>query len=248
MWIAWNEGADRWAAQTDSTTIQVWDSNSTRPIRLSMTEGSPITTIMISDDGRLVATGSSNGAVRLWDTDTGKPIGEPLSDPDTAESTSSRGVTRIAISHDGQLVAASRADRTLRLWDTRTFKPVGGPINLDETVVLTAFSRDGRTLAAGSIDGSIRLWDVRDQSQLGAPLKGPAEPITSLDFSPDGAKLVSGSDDGTLRMWPVPRPSPDVLCAKLTHNMSRQQWNDEVSSEIPYIKVCPDLPIAADGG
>ena len=70
--------------------------------------------------------------------------------------------------------------------------------------------------------------------------------MITLDFSPDGTKLVSGSLDHTLRIWPVPTPSPDAICAKLTQNMSRKQWNDVVSTQIDYIELCPGLPIAAD--
>ena len=36
------------------------------------------------------------------------------------------------------------------------------------------------------------------------------------------------------------------MCAKLTTNMSHQQWHDWVSPDIDYIKGCPDLPIAPD--
>ena len=36
------------------------------------------------------------------------------------------------------------------------------------------------------------------------------------------------------------------MCAKLTTNMSRQQWRDWVSPDIDYIKVCPGLPITPD--
>jgi len=39
---------------------------------------------------------------------------------------------------------------------------------------------------------------------------------------------------------------PELLCDKLTANMSREQWHDWVSPDIPYITVCPGLPIAPD--
>ncbi len=88
--------------------------------------------------------------------------------------------------------------------------------------------------------------------QLGDPLTGHTAVGDSLDFSPDGTKLLSASDDHTLRLWPVPARSPDAardaLCAKLTHNMSREQWNKWVSPEIDYIKACPGLPEADYAG
>ena len=50
----------------------------------------------------------------------------------------------------------------------------------------------------------------------------------------------------TFRLWPAVA-SPDMLCAKLTANMSHKQWRDWVSPNVDYIKACPDLPIPADG-
>jgi hypothetical protein len=49
----------------------------------------------------------------------------------------------------------------------------------------------------------------------------------------------------TVRSWPS-RAKPEVLCAKLTTNMSHQQWNEWVLTEIDDMKVCPDLPITPD--
>ena len=107
-----------------------------------------------------------------------------------------------------------------------------------------ASQRSARTAHGRSADGSIRLRDVGERTQLGAPLTGHTQSVFSLDFSPDGTKLLSGSEDHTLRVWPVPAASPEALCDKLTHNMSRQQWNAWVSPVIAYIKVCPTLAVS----
>ena len=48
-----------------------------------------------------------------------------------------------------------------------------------------------------------------------------------------------------IRVWPAVA-GPKDLCDKLTANMSHKQWNEWVSPDIDYIKVCPDLPMPPD--
>ena len=69
--------------------------------------------------------------------------------------------------------------------------------------------------------------------------------VWSVAFSPDGKRIVSGGDDTFVRMW-LAYADAAAVCAKLTTNMSLQQWNDWVSRDIGYIKACPDLPVASD--
>jgi hypothetical protein len=47
-------------------------------------------------------------------------------------------------------------------------------------------------------------------------------------------------------LWPAVASRQD-LCAKLTTNMSRKQWRDWVSPDIPYVKICEALPIPPTG-
>ncbi|MFE4055196.1 WD40 repeat domain-containing protein, partial [Streptomyces sp. NPDC059096] len=101
-----------------------------------------------------LARGSSDGAVRLWDTGTRRQIGGPL--------TGHKGsVSSVAFSSDGTLASGS-SDDSVRLWDTGTRRQIGGPLTGHEgPVTSVAFSSDG-TLASGdrSLTGTVRLWDV----------------------------------------------------------------------------------------
>ena len=58
-------------------------------------------------------------------------------------------------------------------------------------------------------------------------------------FGPD-------SVDKHRRVWPVYPDAISAMCAKLATNMSQKQWNEWVSPDIDYIKVCPDLPMSPD--
>ena len=49
-----------------------------RPTGEPITQEYGVMAIGLSPDGRIVATGESDGTIRLWDADTGKPIGQPM--------------------------------------------------------------------------------------------------------------------------------------------------------------------------
>ncbi|CQD03613.1 putative regulatory protein [Mycolicibacterium conceptionense] len=225
----------RIVAQLEPREAQVYGAAKMQPVGNRIVPTEDIWTMTLSDDGRILATGGVYGTVELWDTDTGARLGSSMNDGGGA-------VSSIAFDDEGSMLAVGYEDYTLRLWRTDTSALAGRPMNLDDAVTTAvAFSPDGRTLASGGDDGGVRLWNVRDQSRLGAPVRVHFGSVTNVEFSPDGTKLLSASDDNTLRIWPVLPANPELLCDKLTHFMTRDQWKKTVSSEIQYRNVC-DLP------
>ena len=47
-------------------------------------------------------------------------------------------------------------------------------------------------------------------------------------------------------LWLAYPDATSAVCAKLTANVSHQQWRDWVSPDIDYFEACPGLPVAPD--
>ncbi|KAG8984113.1 hypothetical protein FRB90_005558, partial [Tulasnella sp. 427] len=154
-----------------------------------------ISSVAFSRDGKRIASGSSDGTVRLWDAETGQQSGEPLeghTDP----------VASVAFSTDGKRIASGSWDGTVRLWDAETGQQSGEPLEGHTSgVTSVAFSPDGKRIASGSSDGTVRLWDAETGQQSGEPLEGHTDYVTSVAFSTDGKRIASGSWDRTVRLW-----------------------------------------------
>jgi WD40 repeat protein len=71
-----------------------------------------VTTVVFSPDGQMVASGSRDCTIRLWDSKTGKELQTLQGHSDL--------VGTVAFSPDGQMVASGSDDRTVRLWDSKT--------------------------------------------------------------------------------------------------------------------------------
>ena len=160
----------------------------------------------------LLASGSWDGTVRLWDPVTGAPAGDPL----TGHSGRVEAVA-FGVLPDGRvLLASGSGDRTVRLWDPVTGAPVGDPLT----------GHTGR-VDGGGVRGPARWADparLRQRGWHGAvvgpghrrPGRRPADrphrhgERVAFGALPDGTLLASGG--GTARCGcgtrsPAPRPA-----------------------------------------
>jgi glucose repression regulatory protein TUP1 len=73
--------------------------------------------VAISPDGRLVAAGSLDKVVRVWDAHTGKPLERLEGHKDSVYS--------VAFMPDGKTLVSGSLDKTLRLWSLGVSPPGG---------------------------------------------------------------------------------------------------------------------------
>ncbi len=163
-----------------------------------------VLSVALSIDGRTLASGGFDGAVRLWN------VADPahaayLTGPQTPRKDAA--VRGVAVSPDGRILASASLGSTVLLWNiTNPAVParLGQPLPHTDAVRAVTFSPDGSTLATGGRDKTVHLWDIRDPADprpLGQPLEGNTEDVVSLAFSPDGKTLASGGWDHSVHLW-----------------------------------------------
>jgi len=151
-----------------------------------------------------LASGGTDGTVRLWDF-TGK---KPRERACLAKHLDS--VNSLAFSADSRVMASGSGavDGLVWLWDLNPEVP--RPITVlqghKSPVDALGFSQDGRMVASGGDDMTVRLWDITGgQARAKATLKGHIRPIKCVAFSPDGQLVASASQDYTIRVWDIGR-------------------------------------------
>ena len=142
-----------------------------------------------SPDGTQLASVGPDGAIRIWNPDTGKEIAaipdqEHHVDPDSMYD--GRYISSLVFSPDGKMLAGGCA-MDVKLWDINKPDERATLVFHTEDVRDVAFSPDGTLLASVSLEEPLVLWD-------------PAACALRTTISPDGNrfKAVAFSPDGTL--------------------------------------------------
>jgi WD40 repeat protein/tetratricopeptide (TPR) repeat protein len=154
--------------------------------------GASVAHVAFSPDGKTVLTVGSDNVVRLWNTTTSQPVGQPL--------THKGLVLAAAFSPDGKLIISGSRNNNARFWDVGTGKPIGKPLEDSKWIAAVAFSPDSKFVLTGSTDHIARLWDVTTSQPTAQPMDHQAE-IDCVAFSPDGKTVLTGGQDSTARLW-----------------------------------------------
>lgn len=147
-----------------------------------------------SPDGRILASGSADAIICLWDEYSGELLKTLSGHQDRISS--------LSWAPDSQQLAAGSMDSTISVWNTSQ-----GELHLKleghtDGVLSVAWAPDGWMLASGSDDQTVCLWDSQSGDLLWK-LEGHAGAITSLAWSPDALILASASFDNTIGLWDV---------------------------------------------
>ncbi|XP_048412753.2 WD repeat and SOCS box-containing protein 1 isoform X1 [Stegostoma tigrinum] len=145
-------------------------------------------------DQLLLATGLSNGRIKIWDVYTGRFL---LNLMDHNEV-----VRDLTFAPDGSLILVSASrDKTLRVWD---LKDDGNMVTVlrghHNWVYCCSFSPDSNILCSVGAGKAVFLWNMESYTMM-RKLEGHLNDVVSCEFSPDGALLVTASYDTRVIVW-----------------------------------------------
>ena len=152
-------------------------------IRVLSGHSNAVRAVAISPDDTWIATASSDGTARLWNSD-GTPCAT-LTDH-------TKTVYGVAISSDGTWLATAGHDGTARLWNSNGIDVTDS--TLSYSGIRCVFSADCQHLLLTAKHG-YSLISVPNQKNI--ELVSHTEWVNALAISPDGTWLATGSDDGT---------------------------------------------------
>jgi WD40 repeat protein len=159
--------------------------------------------IAFNTDGTLLATGSDDQTVRIWDTATGKEL-------HTLKADERLRVEAVAFSPDGKLLASAGWDATVRLWDPVTGKlerkfEAGEPNH--DSVRGIAFSPDGKKLIAVGMlvpagdNEPMPIFDVASGKRERTVDSKITNGLSSVAFSRDGKVFATNNYYEGPQLW-----------------------------------------------
>lgn len=195
-------------------------------VQNQLDQSSWIYAVSISPNGKILATGSYNGKIHLWNLENRSFLHVLSGHSDAVES--------LTFTQDSQTLLSGGWDNDVKVWDltqeTPTSKTLQG--HIDDVQAVTV-SMDGQTLVSGSYDGTIKVWDL-DSGKVTQILKDVYR-LSTLALHSNNQILVSGNTWGSLRLW-------DLETGQVIQSISSH------SSEVRSVAFSPDGNTLVSGG
>ncbi|MEM7124819.1 MAG: BTAD domain-containing putative transcriptional regulator [Chloroflexota bacterium] len=168
-----------------------------------------IFSLAFSPDGALLASGSLDQTIGLWDVKSRQIVRTLHGHQD--------GIKSVAFTPDGKRLASGGHDFTVRLWDVASGELEDVLRQHTHQIWAVAISGNGHRLASGGSDGIVCLWDITtgSQAQLYRTLDGHVEPIYAMAMGADGQTLVTGESNGIVRIRTIERASGAVQAERI---------------------------------
>ena len=135
----------------------------------------------------ILATGSYDKTIKIWDLDTGKELRTLQGHTD--------GIRCLYID-DSKLISGSM-DCEIRVWNWRTGECITALPGHRDYIIGLHFDSD--ILVSGSADNTAIVWDFKKKTSF--TLTGHRNWVNSVRIDTESRTVFTASDDGTVKLW-----------------------------------------------
>ncbi|RMZ91515.1 hypothetical protein DV736_g1240, partial [Chaetothyriales sp. CBS 134916] len=135
----------------------------------------------------ILATGSYDATIKIWDLDTGEEI----------RTLTGHTMGIRCLQFDEQKLISGSLDKTIKVWNWRTGECKATYHGHSDGIISLHFN--GNILASGAADNTVRLWNFSDRSSF--CMKGHTDWVNSVRVDTASRTLVTASDDCTVKLW-----------------------------------------------
>jgi len=188
----------------------------------------------INADGTKLAGLSFSGDLVVWNTSDYSSVVHKI----FSKSNEVNSIAFLPGSKD-KIFAAS--DSALKLIDVNNGQVLRNLLGNPSKITQIQFSHSGTLLATLSVDSKIRVWNLKNIRQW--PFVIEESLIEGFIFSPDDTQIMSVKDYKVHSWFLNTRDMANELCGLIKRNLNVEEWNTLISSDLPYLRTCPNLPV-----
>lgn len=174
---------------------------------------SEVFTLRFSPDGKFLAAGCGDGAVRVYNSNSGRLAYELSNNSSSSELLPTTAIRwrPPGASKTKNVLLAANADGSVSHWHITSGKCLHTVRDPDNQIYCIDYSADGTQFATAGKDYVVRLYDEATRTVLhemkggwGKESPGHSNRVFSLKFNPsDPNILVSGGWDNTVQVWDI---------------------------------------------
>jgi U3 small nucleolar RNA-associated protein 13 len=166
----------KWSSEDDSIEASL--------VRTLKPHSTPVIVIAVDRTGTLLATGGTDGVIKVWDI-AGGYVTHTFRGPSVL----------VSALRFFEVAARAASDR-----NSRGAKNQPKTIDEEEEGETDNVTTTNFRLASGSQDGKVRIWDLNKRSCI-ANLDSHVSDVQAIDYSPTQHAIVTASRDKTLIWW-----------------------------------------------
>ena len=151
-----------------------------------------INSVAISPNDALIATGSQDRLIKIWDRQTLKLV--------ATLKGHKRGIWSVEFSPVDKCLVSASADRTIKIWSLSDFSCIRTFEGHTASVLRASFLSAGTQVLSCSADSVVKLWNVKT-NECANSFEGHEDKIWGLAIRNDGEHFATAGEDSIINIW-----------------------------------------------